>query len=110
MLTDSDKSFYAENGYLMVEDAVTPEQLARLREITRALIDASREVTESNEVYDLDHGHGPDTPYAILNYLFLIAKRPHLKFKLQRACGHHAYTLNPPIIRLTRRARRHPTL
>ncbi len=62
MLTQEQKEFYAENGYLMVEDAVTPDQLARLRAITERLIDASRGVSESNEVYDLDKGHGPDAP------------------------------------------------
>ncbi len=62
MLTQEQKDFYAENGYLMVENAVTPEQLAKLRAITARLIDASRHVNESNEVYDLDKGHGPDSP------------------------------------------------
>ncbi len=62
MLTNTQKAFYAENGYLLVEDAVTPEQLARLRDITARLIDASRGVSTSNEVYDLDQGHGPDSP------------------------------------------------
>ena len=62
MLTQEQKDFYAENGYLMVENAVTPEQLAKLRAITARLIEASRHVNESNEVYDLDKGHGPDSP------------------------------------------------
>jgi ectoine hydroxylase-related dioxygenase (phytanoyl-CoA dioxygenase family) len=62
MLTQDQKDFYTENGYLMVENAVSPDQLARLREITARLIDASRGVSESNEVYDLDRGHGPDSP------------------------------------------------
>ncbi len=62
MLTKDQKDFFDENGYLMVEDAVTPEQLARLREITAAFIDASRAVSESNDVYDLDAGHGPGNP------------------------------------------------
>lgn len=62
MLTDEQKRFYAENGYLMVENAVTSDQLARLRAITDRLIDASRAVAESDAVYDLDRGHGPDSP------------------------------------------------
>lgn len=62
MLSDAQKAFYAENGYLMVEDVVTPEELARLQEITYGLIEASRAVSESDEVYDLDKGHGPDSP------------------------------------------------
>ena len=56
MLSAEQKTFYEENGYLLVENAVTPEQLARLREITYRLIDASRDVTESNEIFDLDKG------------------------------------------------------
>lgn len=62
MLSADQKRFYDENGYLLVENAVTPEQLDRLREITYGLIDASRGVTESNEVYDLDRGHSAAEP------------------------------------------------
>ncbi len=62
MLTQAQKEFYDENGYLMVEDVVTPEQLNELRRITRDFLEKSRSVTESNDIYDLDDGHGPDTP------------------------------------------------
>uniref|UniRef100_UPI003B529C4D phytanoyl-CoA dioxygenase family protein n=1 Tax=Roseovarius indicus TaxID=540747 RepID=UPI003B529C4D len=62
MLSEEQRSFYAENGYLMIENAVTPDQLDRLRAITARLINASRTVSESNDVYDLDKGHGPDSP------------------------------------------------
>lgn len=62
MLTQEQKDFYDTNGYLLVEDAVTPLQLARLLDITDRLIDASRAVTESSDVYDLDDGHGPAAP------------------------------------------------
>lgn len=62
MLSTQQRDFYAENGYLMVENVVTPDQLARLREITYRFIEASREVTESNEVYDLDAGHSAAAP------------------------------------------------
>lgn len=62
MLSREEKDFYAENGYLLIENAVTTEQLDRLRAITAGLIDASRQVSASNDVYDLDSGHGPDSP------------------------------------------------
>ncbi|WP_439122150.1 phytanoyl-CoA dioxygenase family protein [Marivita sp.] len=62
MLTEEQKAFYNDNGYLLVKNAVTPDQLQRLREITYGLIAGSRSVTESNEVYDLDKGHTADTP------------------------------------------------
>ena len=57
MLNDEDVRFYRENGYLMVENAVTPEQLSRMRERTLQLIEGSRSVTESDDLYDLDEGH-----------------------------------------------------
>ncbi|MGJ8605761.1 MAG: phytanoyl-CoA dioxygenase family protein [Marivita sp.] len=62
MLSAEQTQFYDENGYLLVENAVTPDQLDRLRDITTRLIEASREVSESNEVYDLDRGHSADNP------------------------------------------------
>ncbi|MGI9423083.1 MAG: phytanoyl-CoA dioxygenase family protein, partial [Hyphomicrobiaceae bacterium] len=62
MLTQDQIAFYHTNGYLMVEDAVTPDQLQRMRDITYALIEQSRAVTESNDVFDLDDGHSSDQP------------------------------------------------
>lgn len=62
MLSQDQRAFYEENGYLLVEDAVTPEQLARLQAITHALIDRSRDLTESDDVYDLDEGHSAANP------------------------------------------------
>jgi ectoine hydroxylase-related dioxygenase (phytanoyl-CoA dioxygenase family) len=61
-LSPDDRASYAENGYLLVENAVTPEELARLREITSELIEKSRSVSESNDAYELDAGHSPDSP------------------------------------------------
>ncbi len=62
MLSEADKTFYAENGYLLVEDVLSAAELDRLRSVAYRLIDASRGVAESNDVYDLDRGHGPDAP------------------------------------------------
>jgi len=62
MLTDDQKAFYDLNGYLMVDNVVSADQLRQLQTVTDALIEASRAVRESNEVYDLDKGHSADTP------------------------------------------------
>ena len=62
MLNDEQVRFYRENGYLMVENAVTPEQLSRMRERTLQLIEGSRTVTESDDLYDLDEGHSAAQP------------------------------------------------
>ena len=62
MLSDAQKQFYEENGYLKVENAVTAEQLTELRRITYNLIEQSRGITESNDIFELDEGHSRDTP------------------------------------------------
>lgn len=62
MLSAAQKAFYAENGYLLVEDVVTGAQLKKLQDITYGLIDESRKVSESNERFDLDKGHSAAAP------------------------------------------------
>ncbi|MEM7497570.1 MAG: phytanoyl-CoA dioxygenase family protein [Pseudomonadota bacterium] len=62
MLSAEQKASYAENGYLMLEDAVSAEELARLREITYGLIDEARHVTESDARFDLEDGHSAEAP------------------------------------------------
>lgn len=62
MLTVEQLDFYERNGYLLVENVITKEQLKKLQEITDELIESSRQVTESNGVYDLDEGHSPENP------------------------------------------------
>jgi ectoine hydroxylase-related dioxygenase (phytanoyl-CoA dioxygenase family) len=62
MLTREQREFYDGNGYLMVEDAVTPGEVQELRRIAYELIERSREVTESNDVFDLDAGHSRQNP------------------------------------------------
>ena len=62
MLTPEQIAFYHENGYVLVEDVVTPDQLQVLRDVTYQFIDRSRAVTESDDVFDLDEGHSSETP------------------------------------------------
>lgn len=62
MLSQDQIEFYRETGYLLVEDVLTPEQLARMQEIAYDFIETSRTVTRSDDVYDLDKGHSAETP------------------------------------------------
>ena len=62
MLTPHQIASYRENGYLVVEDVLTAEQLNALRAVTRKFIERSRNVTQSNDVYDLDAGHSSEQP------------------------------------------------
>ena len=62
MLTVEQTDFYEQNGYLMVEDVITKDQLNKLQEITYDFIESSRQVTENDDVFDLDEGHSAETP------------------------------------------------
>ncbi len=57
MLDKHQKAFYRDNGYLLVENVVSAKELTQLQAIACDFIEASREVTESNDIYDLDSGH-----------------------------------------------------
>ena len=61
-LSGTEIAQYKDRGYLLVEDAVTGKQLQALRQVTDRLIEASRDVTASNEQYDLDAGHTAEAP------------------------------------------------
>ncbi len=62
MLTDEQIAGYRENGYALIENAIEPDALSAMQRATARLIERSREVSESNALFDLDEGHGPDTP------------------------------------------------
>ncbi|WGF88309.1 phytanoyl-CoA dioxygenase family protein [Marinivivus vitaminiproducens] len=62
MLTPDQIAFYRENGYILVEDAIDGAMLDRLRALTYGLIDRSRSVSDSDDVFDLDEGHSAESP------------------------------------------------
>ena len=62
MLDQSQKKFYKDNGYLMVRNVLSKEQLATMQTITYSWIENSRNVTESDDFYDLDQGHSKEQP------------------------------------------------
>jgi ectoine hydroxylase-related dioxygenase (phytanoyl-CoA dioxygenase family) len=62
MLSKQQIELYNENGYLLVENAVSPAQLARMREIAYDFIEKSRAVSVSDDVFDLDDGHCAQAP------------------------------------------------
>ena len=62
MLSNEQLNSYHQNGYVLVENAVTAKQLAKLQQITFELIEESKTVSESNDVYDLEVGHCAENP------------------------------------------------
>jgi ectoine hydroxylase-related dioxygenase (phytanoyl-CoA dioxygenase family) len=62
MLSKQQIEHFNENGYLLVENAVSPAQLARMRDIAYDFIEKSRAVSVSDDVFDLDDGHSAQAP------------------------------------------------
>lgn len=62
MLSKEQRERYATEGYLLVPDVVGADLLRQLRSVTLDLIERSRAVSASDEVYDLDEGHSAGAP------------------------------------------------
>jgi ectoine hydroxylase len=62
VLTDAQRAFYFNNGYLALPNHVPSDVLARLRVAMNELVDDSRACTESNERFMLEEGHSAQDP------------------------------------------------
>lgn len=62
VLSDEQRRFYFEEGYLSLESFLPADWLGRLRGATAEMIDESRRHEKSDEMFDLETGHSPDTP------------------------------------------------
>lgn len=61
-LTNDQIKFYSANGYLGIDSVITPQEITELRRVTDEFIEKSRQVTESDDCFDLEPGHTPDAP------------------------------------------------
>lgn len=62
VLSDEQRQAFRETGYLCLPGFVGEAWLARLRTATEAQVEDSRAVSESDNKFDLEPGHGPDSP------------------------------------------------
>lgn len=62
MLTEQQLSFYRENGYVVVPDVLTPDEVSTLQDVTNGFIDQSRKVAVSNDVFDVEPNHTAENP------------------------------------------------
>lgn len=61
-LTQRQREFYFANGYLLLERMITIDTIERLRGVTAAKIEETRNLTKSNAIWDLEAGHSATTP------------------------------------------------
>jgi len=62
ILAEAQRAAYFENGFVLVEGAISDDWLTRLRGASNALIEQSRNVTESGDTFILESGHSADDP------------------------------------------------
>ncbi len=62
VLTDEQRHFYFESGYLLVENLIAQEWIDRLLNATRQMVDRGRSLTQSDAVFDLEPGHTAENP------------------------------------------------
>ena len=62
VLTREQRALYFEQGYLHLEDFVSADRIDRLQRASARLIERSRALTESNEMFVLDKGHCAAAP------------------------------------------------
>jgi ectoine hydroxylase-related dioxygenase (phytanoyl-CoA dioxygenase family) len=62
MLNTDQVAAYHRDGFIHVENALSPELLARVRAWVDDCVDRARGVAASNETYDFEESHTPESP------------------------------------------------
>ena len=62
VLSDEQREYYFRYGFVGVKNLVPKETLNKLKGVTNQFLKKSKEVSESNNVFDLGPGHSKDSP------------------------------------------------
>ena len=62
MLTAAQRAAYDRDGFIVVPDVFSAEEIAELRRVTDEFVSASAAVTANDAVYDLEDTHSADEP------------------------------------------------
>jgi phytanoyl-CoA hydroxylase len=62
LLTKAQIAEYEETGCLIVPDVLSAEEVAELRRVTDTFVEGSRNITENNDLYDLEETHTSERP------------------------------------------------
>ena len=62
VLTQQQREFYFEYGYLLLEGMISDTWIASLRAATTEVINESRKISKSDETWDLEPGHSKEHP------------------------------------------------
>jgi ectoine hydroxylase-related dioxygenase (phytanoyl-CoA dioxygenase family) len=62
MLTEDQVATYDRDGFILVEDVLSPDLLGRVGAVVDGFVARAKGLTAPNEVYDLEDTHTPDEP------------------------------------------------
>ena len=62
MLSEQQIAFYHENGYLTVENVLSADELAALRQVTDEFVQRSRALRAHDDIFDLEPDHSAEKP------------------------------------------------
>ena len=62
MINEQDVERYRREGFIVVPDVVSAEDIAELRAVTDEFVEASRQAREHTDVFDLEPGHRAEAP------------------------------------------------
>jgi phytanoyl-CoA hydroxylase len=62
MLSQAAIAAYRRDGFIVLPDILTPEEVEALRRVTDEFVHNARNVAANDEVYDLEESHSPDEP------------------------------------------------
>ena len=62
-LSQAQREFYFEHGFVAVDGLVPPEWVKRLTVRSDAFLQESQSITKSNEAFDLGPNHSPEQPH-----------------------------------------------
>ncbi len=62
MISEAQVERYRRDGFLVVENVLSPAEVAELRAVTDELVEKARHVRTHTEVYDLEDSHTPEEP------------------------------------------------
>jgi phytanoyl-CoA hydroxylase len=62
MLTDAQRAAYERDGFIVVPDVFSVEEIAELRRVTDEFVAGSARVAANDDVYDLEDTHSPTEP------------------------------------------------
>src|SRR5690349_14906546 len=62
MLSAADREAYRRDGFIVVPDILSSEEVAQLRAVTEQFVQNARSVAANDDVFDLEDTHSPAEP------------------------------------------------